>query len=91
LVEADFLAFLVVAASLLTRAFLGVLVDFLVLVVAGLTVFVFVVGVRALVLGTARVVALATDFLAGVFAALAFALVVVTAFEAGFLEAGFVF
>lgn len=93
LVEANFLgtgAFFAVAASFLTEALLGALVDFLVVVAAGLTAFDCLVVVRALVLGRARAVTLATDFLAGGLEAEAFTLVV-TAFEAGFLEAGFWF
>lgn len=88
LVGADFLgllgaaAFFLVAAGSLTRkeAFLEAL-DFLVIAAAGLTVFAFVVA-KALSLG-ARVVTLPAGFLAVV----AF----VTAFEASFLEGGFVF
>ena len=93
LVEADFLgtAFFVVAASFLTGVFLGVLVDFL--TVVDLSVFAFavlVVVVRPLALEGARTVALATDFLAGTLAVVAFSLVVAV-FETGFLKVGFVF
>lgn len=81
--------FFVATASFLTGTFLGAL-DFLAVVVTHLTVFAFVVVVRALGLKVVRAVPLATDFLAGALAAVAFALAV-TAFEASLLEAGIVF
>ena len=77
-------------ASFLTGAFLEALVDFLAIAAAGFTVFAFVVIVRDLGLGAARVIALLAGFLAAALAVVVFALVV-TAFGTGFLEGGLVF
>lgn len=80
LVEGDFLGtgdFFVATANFLTGTFLRAL-GFLAVVVTGLTVFTFVVVVRALGLGVVRAVPLATDFLE-------------VALEESLLEAGIVF